>query len=140
MLFDAWPEEHPGFAYNKITGTTRSQQAKNIAFLLPDYPYNYPAAATYPDLDRLPQFANRGEIIAISPRLWSKWLTQPPDLLAIDSFWDKVVDPNQYGLYGAQRLDENSPVEAQAPVDMLMNNVQRLILHEVSDISYIWHY
>ena len=87
------------------------------------------------DTDRLPQYANRGEIIAINPRLWDMWLTQVPDQLSNPAFWDILTDPEKYTKFRAQPLTDQSPIDAVAPVDILMSTIQRLLLHEVSGVS-----
>ena len=115
-------------------GTTYDQSDPTVGFLHPNSQLRHPQAQLFQDRDRLPKFNNRGEIIGINPRLYQRWMTEFPDMLEGDLVWNMVTDPTKYPAYGAKPLDSNSNIQSRAPVDLLMQGPQRVILHEVSGV------
>ena len=99
------------------------------------YPELYPSAdppgMLIRDPYRLPEYENRGEIIAINARAYETWQKQDKDLVKDNKWWDIIVDPKKYATYNAEPAYPGSNLAKPTPVDLALMSPQRLLLHEV---------
>ena len=87
------------------------------------------------DAHRLPQFYDKGEILAVNPRLLQKWRNEPhPDMLQLGSFWRMVTTREEYERHDAVPANEISDDKQCTPVDLVLSGPQSFLLHEVSII------
>lgn len=92
-------------------------------------------ALVIPNSYRLEQFVNNGEVLAINPQLYKTWkanFDKPNYQDLLDTDWAYTLATNElyYKIYDARPIPERS--EGKAPVDLLLEEPQRVLLHEVS--------
>ena len=85
-----------------------------------------------PDVNRLEEFRDNGEILAINPLLLEKWENEPfTDLLDTQMIWDIVTNSDLYKAYNATPANQVSKELYRTPIDLLTAGPQPTLLHEV---------
>ena len=91
-----------------------------------------PAALAVRDEDRLPQYANRGDMIVINPVAFESWNRE--EVAKSDRMLYMVANPAMYSRYGAEPIRSGSNVHF-APIDLLAAADQhKILLHEASEL------